>query len=110
MGERDQLVLGPDHRRHRVEIDAVVGGQRHDVDLAPSGELPGDDVAVMLERREQDAVAGLQIVAAPALRDQVDPLGRAADEDDLLRRRGADEARRRAARDASNASVISAER
>ena len=47
-------------------------------------QLPGHDVAVMLERREQDAVAGLQIVAAPALRDQVDPLGRAADEDDLL--------------------------
>ena len=59
MGERDQLVLGPDHRRHRVEIDAVIGGERHHVDLGP-GELPGDDVAVMLERRQQHAVAGLQ--------------------------------------------------
>ena len=41
MGERDQLVLGPDHRRHRVEIDAMVGGQRHDVDLAAPASCQG---------------------------------------------------------------------
>ena len=64
----------------------MVRGQRHDVDLAPPAQLPGHDVAVMLERREQDAVAGPEIRPAPALRDQVDPLGRAADEDDLLGR------------------------
>ena len=46
---------------------------------------------MMLEHRQHDPVAGLQIGAAPALRDQVDPLGRAADEDDLLGRGGADE-------------------
>ncbi len=41
MGERDQLVRGPDHRGHRVEIDPVVGGQRHDVDLRPPASCQG---------------------------------------------------------------------
>jgi hypothetical protein len=90
-------VLRPDHRGHRVEIDAMIVGQRHCIHLGP-GELPGDDVAVMLELREQHPVAGLQIVPSPALRDQVDPLGGAADEDDLLRHDGVDEARDAAAR------------
>ena len=31
--------------RHRVEIDATVGGQRHDVDLRRRRQLPGHDVA-----------------------------------------------------------------
>ena len=83
MAKRDQLVLRPDHRGHGVEVDAMVLGQRHHVDFG-AGELPGHDVAMMLQRGEQDAVAGLQMVPPPALRDQVDPLGRAADEDDLL--------------------------
>ena len=47
---------------------------------------------MMLEHRQHDPVARLQIGAAPALGDEVDPLGRAADEDDLVGRRRADEA------------------
>ena len=48
MGERDQLVRRVEHRGHRVEIDAMVGGQRHDVDFGAGflgDHLPGDDVA-----------------------------------------------------------------
>ena len=39
---------------------------------------------MVFELAEQDAVAGLELRARPALRDEVDPLGRAADEDDLV--------------------------
>src|SRR5262249_52350132 len=53
--------------------------------------LPRDDVRVVLEPGDDDLVALRDVAAPPALRDEVDPLGRAADEDDLLRRRGVDE-------------------
>jgi hypothetical protein len=100
-----------DHRRHRVEIDTLVGSERHDVDLGTDllgDHLPRHDVRMMLERREQDAVAGLELRPGPALRDEVDPLGRAADEDRLLGLPPMNFATR--SRAASNASVMSAER
>ena len=83
MAERDQFVRRGDHRRHGVKIDAMVGGQRNDVDRG-AGHLPGDDVGMMFERREENAVVRPEIRLAPALGDEVDPLGRAADEDDLV--------------------------
>ncbi len=101
MSECHELVVRPDHGRHRVEVDLAVGRERNDVDgrTGPLGyELPGNDVRVMLEGREQDAVAGLEVRAAPAVRDQIDALGRAAHEDDLARRCGIDEARDAGAR------------
>ncbi len=73
----------------------MVVGQRQHVDRGadPLGDhLPRHDVAVMLQHRQQDAVAGLELRRRPALRDEVDPFGRAADEDDLVGRRRADEA------------------
>ena len=92
MRERDDAMLLGDHRLGGVEIDAPVARQRHGIDLV-SGELPRNDIAVMLELRQQDAVAA---VLRKRARDQVDRFGRAAREDefvglaaDQLRRRGA---------------------
>ncbi len=88
MRKGDQPVPFGQHRRGGIKVDPAIGGQRADID-ADAGvlldQLPGHDVRMMLERRQQDAVAGLQIGAAPALRDQIDPLGRAAGEHDLVR-------------------------
>ena len=47
-------------------------------------QLPRDDVAVVLHLGEQDLVAGLDVLRAPGLRDEVDALGGAAGEDDLV--------------------------
>jgi hypothetical protein len=47
---------------------------------------------VVLDPGDDDLVALLPIAAAPALGDEVDGLGGAADEDDLLRGRRVEEA------------------
>jgi hypothetical protein len=47
--------------------------------------LPRHEVGVVLENRHHDLVAGAEQRAGIGLRDQVDRLGRAADEDDLAR-------------------------
>ena len=94
MGERDELVALGEHRGHRVEIDTAIHRQRDDVDCgtdALGDELPGDDVRMVFERRQQDAVASLEVSAGPALCDEVDPLGRAADEHHFVGRGGAQE-------------------
>jgi len=108
MAERDQFVFGADHRRHRVEVDAMIVGERDDVDPG-AGELPGDDVAVMLERREQDPVAGgrlaLPQLCATRLMPSVAPRTKTISS-------GAAAPMKRATRrrEASNATVMSAER
>ncbi len=48
--------------------------------------LPGDEVRVMLELADDDEVARPEPDEAPGVRDEVDPLGGVADEDDLARR------------------------
>jgi hypothetical protein len=55
--------------------------------------LPGHDVGVMLEMRNEHLVARLEQGTTITLRDQIDGLGRAAHEHDLARRTGVDEAR-----------------
>src|SRR5471030_1437924 len=52
----------------------------------------------MLEMRHDDLVALANVLHAPGLRDQVDAFCRAAHEDDLFRRCGANEAPNRVAR------------
>src|SRR3712207_7393348 len=42
--------------------------------------ISGHDVGMMLQYREHDPVAGLEEGPAPALRDEVDPLGGAAED------------------------------
>jgi hypothetical protein len=46
--EGDHLVVGRQQSLGGVEIDPAVVGERADVDL-PAGELPRDDVRVVLE-------------------------------------------------------------
>ncbi len=46
-------------------------------------QLPGYDVGVMLEVRDQDLIAGAQLYPAPGARNQVDRFGRTAGKDDL---------------------------
>ena len=54
--------------------------------------MPRHDVRVVLESRDQDPVAFLEVGSSPALRHQVDALGAAAYEDHFPVRRGIDEA------------------
>src|SRR5205814_1406223 len=47
--------------------------------------LPGNDVRMMLHGRDEDFVPSADVSAAIGLRNQVDSLGRTANEDDLFR-------------------------
>ena len=87
MGQRDHLRLRPDER---LELVAAQPALVVDVDVAQDGaallgdELPGDHVAVVLDDADDDLVAGLEEAPSPGVRDEVDPLGRVAREDDAL--------------------------
>ena len=52
MREGDDAVLVGEHSFGSVEVDLAVARQRHGVDFI-TGELPRDDVAVVLELRER---------------------------------------------------------
>ena len=96
LGERDdprpraeqRLVLLED----RPGRASSTGATRRRAPFSAAELLPGDDVGVVLEPGDDDLVARADVAAAPALRDQVDRLGRAADEDDLSDRRRVEEA------------------
>ena len=84
---REQLLVffeddlpGVVHRRH-LQHGALLGGEL----------LPGHDVGVVLEMRDDDLVAFLDVAPAPRLGDEVDALRRAAHKDDAVRRRRIDE-------------------
>jgi hypothetical protein len=83
----EPLVLLEDHLAPIVDRRDAQPGP-----LLDAEELPGDDVGVVLEPRDDDLVALADVAAAPALRDEVDALGRAAHEDNLLGRRRVEEA------------------
>ena len=85
--QRDELVRRRNHRRHRVQVDAVILCQRDHVDRGTDAlgrDLPRHDVAVVLQLRKQDAVARLQLTHDPGMRDGGDQPRRAADEHDLI--------------------------
>ena len=72
------LVLLQDH------LAAVVHGRDPQAGTGLGDELlPGHDVGVVLQVRDDDLVARADVLAAPALGDEVDALGGAAHEDDL---------------------------
>jgi len=58
---------------------------------APGEQLPGHQVAVMLQFGEQDNVAGVQVFRAPGGGDEVDAFGGAAGEDDFIGLAGMEE-------------------
>ncbi len=94
MRQRDQLGPRGEQRLERVEIDPAVLGQRAHVDAGagPFGDhLPGHDIGMMLERGKHDPVALAEPGDAPARGDQIDRLGRPADEHHLVLAARADE-------------------
>ena len=68
-----------------------MSGTARSVAPVAGSELPGDDVGVVLHPGDQDLVSGGERAPAPALGDEIDALGGAPGEDDLLRRRGVHE-------------------
>ena len=75
-----------------IELAAIVDGS--DAQLRAfflAEHLPRHDVGVVLHGGDEHFVAGADVRAAVGLRDQVDGLGGAADEDDLARVGGVDE-------------------
>jgi hypothetical protein len=70
-----------------------------------SQQLPRDDVGVMFQLGQDDLIARADVFAAVTLRNQVDTLGRAADENDFLGRRGCPRNFRTFSRAPSNKSV-----
>ena len=93
--QRDDARLRPEQLLVFVEHHVAAVVDRRDAQLRAGLEaelLPGHDIGVVLEPGDDDLVARLHIAPAPALRDEVDPLGRAAHEHDLFRRSGVEEA------------------
>ena len=87
---------------------AFVAGHRQIKQLragALGEQLPRDDVAVVLHLGEQDLIAGLEVLACPRLRDQIDAFGRAAGENDFVCAARIEEFRRARPRAASKAVV-----
>ena len=96
MGQRHELRTRRQHGLERAEVDPVILGQRAHVDHRTSAfgnHLPGHDVRMVFKRGQHDAVACRQARHAPARSDEVDRLGRAAHEDDLVFATGANELR-----------------
>src|SRR6185437_15573859 len=89
VSKSDNAMLLGEHLLRSVEVDLSLASERNCIDLI-SGKLPGNDVAVVLEVREQHSVAALLRKRAG---DEVDRLGGAAREDELVRL-PADEVRR----------------
>ena len=86
---RDRDELGPRAEQFLIflEQDLAAVVDRSDAELRAflGGELlPGHDVGVVLETADDDFVIGADVLPTPALRDQIDRLGRAADEHDFV--------------------------
>ena len=95
MGERDEPTSIGEHRIEALQIQPSLRRHRQESqhDTASFGELlPRHEVAVVLEYREHDLVAGLQ-EAAEGISQQVDRRGRAVGEHDFLVGVGVEEAR-----------------
>ncbi len=86
MRERDDARARAEQPQIGVEVDDALPVDRRDADLRAGlcrEELPGHDVRVVLELRDDDLVARREPRAAMGLRDEVDRLGRPAHEHDL---------------------------
>ena len=80
--------------RVEPELPVVVERDRLEGCSGPLGDvLPGHEVRVVLELRDEDDVAGPEIVEAPGVGDEVDALGCAVGEDQLAWLRCVHEAR-----------------
>ena len=94
MGQADELGLFGQVCCKGIAAQQSVVGDRQVFhhDAAPLGlQLPGHDVGVVLHVGDDDFVACLHLAFAERRRHEVDGLGGAASEDDLLRLAGVDE-------------------
>ncbi len=97
MGEASELHLTVCQLRREIgAVDAAIRRQTGDAQLDThliAQNLPGNDIGVMFQRRNQNGVARLQMRPPPGGGDQVQPFGRPAHEDDFLVGRGINEPR-----------------
>ncbi len=94
-GERDELGARPEQLLIRVETNLPVIVHGHDLQHRArlrAKLLPRHDIGVMLKPGDDDLIVLADVLAAPALRDEVDGLGCAANKHDLVRRGGAKKA------------------
>ncbi len=86
--EREQFHVPGEQSIQLAQIQqALVAGDRQINQLRARAfreQLPRHEVAVVLHFREQNLVAGLDVLAAPRLRHEIDALGRAARENDFV--------------------------
>ena len=85
---RDDLDRCPARRSRRASRDRARPPRSSGIIASfapgPAGDvLPRHEVRVVLELGDDDEVAGAEVVHPPRVRDEVDRLGRVADEDDL---------------------------
>ncbi len=96
VGEGDQLGSRAQQDLPGLEVQEAVPIEGHELEvgvLLLREELPGHQVGVMLELRQDDGVSPPDVATSPGVGDEVDGLGGVADEDDLGRVRSADEVR-----------------
>ena len=89
------LVRGPISVVERRKVDFAGLRDRDDLERGArllAQQLPRHDVRVMLERGDQDLIAGRKLRTRKALRNEIDAFGRAANEYDFLRVARIDEA------------------
>ena len=88
LGDGHQLRAGPEEARillHEEVAPVVDGNHAEPGALLLAKHLPGDDVGVVLDSRDDDLVPRAHEPAPVARHDQIDALRRLADEDDLSR-------------------------
>ena len=101
VGEGDDARARAEQAEVGLEVDDAAPVDRHDAKRRArlrGEQLPGHDVRVVLEARDDDLVAGGEPRAPVRLGDEVDRLGRPADEDDFRGRGRVHEAARLLAR------------
>ena len=87
---RDDLDVAAARRSRRASRDRARPARRAGSSASSAPVLPamychGHEVRVVLELGDDDEVAGAEVRQPPRVRDEVDRLGRVADEDDLAR-------------------------
>ena len=93
--DRKQADAAREETLEFVELEDALVGDRGDAQagaLAFAGDLPGDEVGVVLHGADDDLVALGEALGGEAVGDKVDCLGGAADEDDLGSLGGVEEA------------------
>ncbi len=96
MGDGQHARARPEQLRQGLQVERAVVADRRHAQFGTGGiahHLPGHDVGMVLHRRHQHLVAGLQARPCVALCDQIDRFGGATHEHDLVGAAGVDKGR-----------------